>query len=113
MQIDLNKLEVVHNPDENRFETWIDGNLSKLDYIQDRRADRRSQPGVCQREFTARGTYVFLRCSVHSPAPGVCRADPAKSSRMSQDILLRPATREDLPSIVRLLADDELGSQRE
>ena len=32
---------------------------------------------------------------------------------MSQDILLRPATREDLPSIVRLLADDELGSQRE
>ena len=35
MQIDLNKLEVVHNPGENRFETWIDGNLSKLDYIQD------------------------------------------------------------------------------
>ena len=32
---------------------------------------------------------------------------------MSQDILLRPATREDLPSIVRLLADDELGSRRE
>jgi uncharacterized protein len=35
MQIDLNKLEVIHNPKENRFETWIDGNLSKLDYIQD------------------------------------------------------------------------------
>ena len=35
MQIDLDKLEVVHNPNENRFETWIDGNLSKLDYIQD------------------------------------------------------------------------------
>jgi predicted GNAT family acetyltransferase len=35
MQIDLSKLEVVHNPAENRFETWIDGNLSKLDYIQD------------------------------------------------------------------------------
>ncbi len=35
MQIDLSKLEVVHNPTESRFETWIDGNLSKLDYIQD------------------------------------------------------------------------------
>ena len=35
MQIDLSKLEVVHNPSESRFETWIDGNLSKLDYIQD------------------------------------------------------------------------------
>jgi predicted GNAT family acetyltransferase len=35
MQIDLSKLEVVHNPNENRFETWIEGNLSKLDYIQD------------------------------------------------------------------------------
>ena len=35
MPIDLNKLEVTHNPNENRFETWIDGTLSKLDYIQD------------------------------------------------------------------------------
>lgn len=35
MQIDLNKVEVTHNPGDNRFETWIDGNLSKLDYIQD------------------------------------------------------------------------------
>ena len=35
MQIDLNKLEVVHNPSENRFETWVEGYLSKLDYIQD------------------------------------------------------------------------------
>lgn len=35
MEIDANKLEVVHNPGENRFETWIDGNLSKADYILD------------------------------------------------------------------------------
>lgn len=35
MQVDLTKMEVVHNPEENRFETWIDGYLSKLDYIQD------------------------------------------------------------------------------
>ena len=30
-----------------------------------------------------------------------------------QGILFRPATRADLPAIVRMLADDELGSQRE
>ncbi len=35
MEIDLSKLDVVHNRGEQRFETWIDGNLSKLDYIQD------------------------------------------------------------------------------
>jgi len=34
MNIDLDQIEVVHNPAENRFETTIDGNLSKLDYIQ-------------------------------------------------------------------------------
>jgi GNAT superfamily N-acetyltransferase len=32
---------------------------------------------------------------------------------MTQDILFRLAMRADLPSIVRMLADDELGSQRE
>ena len=32
---------------------------------------------------------------------------------MSEEILFRNARREDLPSIVRLLAEDELGSQRE
>ena len=35
MDIDLEKLEVIHNTAENRFETWIDGQLSKLDYMQD------------------------------------------------------------------------------
>jgi predicted GNAT family acetyltransferase len=35
MTVDLSSLQVVHNPSENRFETWIDGSLSKLDYIQD------------------------------------------------------------------------------
>src|SRR5512138_40169 len=35
MQIDVEKLTVTHNPSEGRFETWIDGYLSKLDYIQD------------------------------------------------------------------------------
>lgn len=35
MAVDLEKLEVTHNPAEHRFETWVDGYLSKLDYIQD------------------------------------------------------------------------------
>ena len=35
MSVDLEKLEVSHNEAEHRFETWIDGYLSKLDYIRD------------------------------------------------------------------------------
>lgn len=35
MQINTGELEIIHNPAENRFETWIDGQLSKLDYLED------------------------------------------------------------------------------
>ena len=35
MDSDLKKLEVKHNEAEDRFETWIDGELSKLDYMRD------------------------------------------------------------------------------
>lgn len=35
MEIELNELEITNNPGENRFEVWIDGQLSKLDYIED------------------------------------------------------------------------------
>ena len=35
MQINMDELEVKHNPAENRFETWIEGRLSKLDYLED------------------------------------------------------------------------------
>ena len=35
MDIDLDKLEIIHNPAESRFETWIDGKLAKLDYSED------------------------------------------------------------------------------
>lgn len=35
MKVDLDQLEVTHNEAEHRFEVWIDGLLSKLDYIQD------------------------------------------------------------------------------
>lgn len=35
MQVELDKLEITHNPAQHAFEVWIDGHLSKLDYIQD------------------------------------------------------------------------------
>ena len=35
MEINLDKLEVIHVPTKNRFETWIDNQLSKLDYLLD------------------------------------------------------------------------------
>lgn len=34
MSIDVNTLEVKHNAEENRFEVWIEGELSKLDYSE-------------------------------------------------------------------------------
>lgn len=35
MQIDLEGLAITHNPAENRFEVWIENQLSKLDYMED------------------------------------------------------------------------------
>lgn len=35
MQINLNEVQVIHNPDRNRFEAQVGEYLSKLDYIQD------------------------------------------------------------------------------
>jgi predicted GNAT family acetyltransferase len=35
VKIDVEKLEIIHNAAENRFETWIEGQLSKLDYLLD------------------------------------------------------------------------------
>jgi hypothetical protein len=35
VQINVDDLEITRNPAENRFETWIDGRLSKLDYLED------------------------------------------------------------------------------
>jgi predicted GNAT family acetyltransferase len=37
MKVDVESLQVSHNPTERRFEAWINGHLSKLDYIQDGR----------------------------------------------------------------------------
>ncbi|HET9907245.1 MAG TPA: GNAT family N-acetyltransferase [Anaerolineales bacterium] len=35
MEIDLEKIDVAHNEADGQFETWIDGQLSKLDYMLD------------------------------------------------------------------------------
>lgn len=36
MDIALDELEIVRNPEENRFETWVfNGQLAKLDYSED------------------------------------------------------------------------------
>jgi predicted GNAT family acetyltransferase len=35
MTVDFDKLEVNHNEAERTFEVWIEGHLSKLDYIRD------------------------------------------------------------------------------
>lgn len=35
MNVDLEKLEVIHNEEDHAFEVWIDGYRSKLDYIQE------------------------------------------------------------------------------
>ena len=35
MEIELDQLEIAHNPAESRFETWLDGQLAKLDYMED------------------------------------------------------------------------------
>jgi len=35
VEINLEKLEVIHNAEKDRFETWIDNQLSKLDYLLD------------------------------------------------------------------------------
>jgi uncharacterized protein len=35
MDIELDQLEVIHNPAESRFEVWVNGQLAKLDYSKD------------------------------------------------------------------------------
>jgi uncharacterized protein len=36
MIVNLEALEIINNTSENRFETWINGLGSKLDYIEDK-----------------------------------------------------------------------------
>ena len=37
IQVDLAGLKIIHNEAEKRFEVWIEGYLSKLEYIKDGR----------------------------------------------------------------------------
>jgi predicted GNAT family acetyltransferase len=54
MTIDTEHLQVTHNPTEKRFETWVDGKLSKLDYIEDGKNFVITHVGV-QPEFRGHG----------------------------------------------------------
>jgi predicted GNAT family acetyltransferase len=35
MQINLDEVQIIHNPGQNRFETTVQGHPAKLDYIRD------------------------------------------------------------------------------
>lgn len=55
MAIQLDKLEVTQNPAENRFEAWIDGQLAKLDYMEEGETIVMTHVGV---------PYEFRGCGV-------------------------------------------------
>lgn len=54
MEIEIDKLEIIHNPAENRFETWINGELAKLDYTEDEHTIVMTHVGV-PHEFRGHG----------------------------------------------------------
>jgi predicted GNAT family acetyltransferase len=54
MEIKLDTLEVINNPAEKRFELWIDGQLSKLDYTIDDDTIMMTHVGV-PNEFRGQG----------------------------------------------------------
>ena len=54
MKVDLEKLEVVRNEAENRFEAWVEGQLCKLDYFLDGKAFVIAHVGV-PLEFRGQG----------------------------------------------------------
>jgi len=46
VKIDIEKLDVIHNAAQKRFEIWIEGQLSKLDYIEDDNTSVMTHVGV-------------------------------------------------------------------
>ncbi|HRQ31934.1 MAG TPA: GNAT family N-acetyltransferase [Anaerolineales bacterium] len=46
MNIKTDALEIIHNPAESRFEIWIEGKLSKLDYVEDENSISMTHVGV-------------------------------------------------------------------
>ncbi len=134
MKIDVEKLEVVHHPEKNRFEVWIDGELSKLDYLLSGDTIVMTHVGVypghrgqgvagritevaldyARKHSLPRYPHVFLCCRVCSNESGIYGIDQAEETSMTHsEIAFRMATRQDLPCVVRLLAEDDLGSERE
>jgi predicted GNAT family acetyltransferase len=46
MQINVEELDITRNPAESRFETWIEGRLSKLEYLEDNESIVMTHVGV-------------------------------------------------------------------
>jgi hypothetical protein len=59
MEIELEKLEVVHNPAENRFEVQINGQIGKLDYTQEGNTIVMTHVGVPM-EFRGHGIAAII-----------------------------------------------------
>ena len=54
MKINVEELEVIHNEAKSRFEVWIDGALSKLDYMHNGNTLTMTHVGVTP-EFRGHG----------------------------------------------------------
>ena len=104
MQVDLDKLAITHNQANHAFEVWIDGKLSKLDYIRmgrilssrmsvfiprTQRAGRRGEnrgsgSAICQRKFLR----VIPMCSYAAAYirrnPHIYGVDKPGTKRMTQ-----------------------------
>lgn len=59
MEIELDKLEVVNNPAENRFEVWVEGHLAKPDYREDGNTITMTHVGVPP-EFRGHGVAAVI-----------------------------------------------------
>lgn len=57
--MDVDKLEVIHNPAESRFEVWVEGQLAKLDYFEDGNTIVMTHVGVPY-EFRGQGLAAVI-----------------------------------------------------
>ena len=99
--MDVEKLEVTHNEAESRFEVWIEGCLSKLDYIRDGKNFVIAHVGV-DPEFRGQGVagkiaqasleYAKQNVRVNAVAPGPI------DTRMFRDFATTPEVRQILES---------------
>lgn len=59
MEINPDKIEVTHNPAENRFEAWVEGKLAKLDYTENGNTIMMTHVGVPV-EFRGQGLAAVI-----------------------------------------------------